>query len=71
MLSVDCAECHKFAPYAENCSAECHYAECFYGEFRGAQTATNRAEIGLSFSSLEVAAYMVGIYGHLKQNCLA
>jgi hypothetical protein len=36
MLSVNYAECHIQAPYAECHFAECRYAECCYVECRGA-----------------------------------
>jgi hypothetical protein len=36
LLSVNYAECHKQAHYAECHYAECHYAECRYAECRGA-----------------------------------
>jgi hypothetical protein len=32
MLSVFCAECRKYAHYAECRYAECYYAECHYAE---------------------------------------
>ncbi len=36
MLSMICAECHKYALYAGYRYVECHYAECRNAECRGA-----------------------------------
>jgi len=52
MLSVNYAECHKYAHYAE-----CHYTECHYAECRGASLV---ASLAVAFSaSLSIAQTIV------------